>query len=169
MMEIRRARASDAPALAAIAERTFRATFSAGTAAADMDAYCAASYGADIQAREIGDPDLVTWIAESDDELIGFAQWRPVQAIDCVAAERPSELSRIYVDAAWHGRGVAHRLMQEVLTMAADRGADCVWLGVWEQNPKAAAFYRKFGFIVVGEHVFPVGSDMQRDLIMARQ
>lgn len=169
MIEIRRARASDASALARIAERTFRATFSANTPAADMDMYCAATYGVDIQAREIADPALVTWIAESDGALIGFAQWRPLKAIECVVAEHPSELSRIYVDALWHGQGVAQQLMHEVLTMASDRGADCVWLGVWEQNTKAAAFYRKFGFNIVGEHIFPVGSDMQRDLIMARQ
>jgi ribosomal protein S18 acetylase RimI-like enzyme len=43
-----------------------------------------------------------------------------------------------------------------------------VWLGVWERNPKAIAFYKKFGFREVGAHVFPLGSDPQRDVVMAR-
>jgi ribosomal protein S18 acetylase RimI-like enzyme len=58
--------------------------------------------------------------------------------------------------------------MQHVLALASDSGSDVLWLGVWEHNAKAIAFYRKFGFEAVGEHVFAVGSDMQRDLIMAR-
>ena len=43
---------------------------------------------------------------------------------------------------------------------------DVVWLGVWEKNPRAIAFYRKFNFKEVGEHVFALGKDMQRDIIM---
>jgi len=43
-----------------------------------------------------------------------------------------------------------------------------VWLGVWEHNPRAIAFYRKWGFEAVGEHVFVVGTDPQRDLVMTR-
>ena len=133
-----------------------------------MDAHCVASYGADIQAREIDDEGLVTSLAEVDGELAGYTQWRRQQLIACVKAEQPSELSRIYVDARWHGQGVAGQLMQHVMTLALDSGSDVLWLGVWEHNPKAIAFYRKVAFDVIGEHVFAVGSDMQRDLIMAR-
>jgi ribosomal protein S18 acetylase RimI-like enzyme len=46
--------------------------------------------------------------------------------------------------------------------------SDVVWLGVWERNPRAIAFYRKFGFREVGTHVFPLGNDPQRDIVMAR-
>jgi RimJ/RimL family protein N-acetyltransferase len=43
-----------------------------------------------------------------------------------------------------------------------------VWLGVWERNPRAIAFYKKFGFLEVGVHVFPLGFDPQRDIVMSR-
>lgn len=46
--------------------------------------------------------------------------------------------------------------------------ADVVWLGVWEHNPCALAFYRKWQFEVAGEHVFRLGDDPQRDLLMRR-
>lgn len=168
MLLIRLAQAEDARALSILAESTFRATFSTGTTPEDMNAHCAGSYSLDIQAREIADSRLVTSLAEIDGELIGFTQWRADHPIACVSAELPSELSRIYVDARWHGQGVAGQLMENVIARAAADRCDVLWLGVWEHNAKAIAFYRKFGFEIVGDHVFAVGSDMQRDLIMAR-
>ena len=44
-----------------------------------------------------------------------------------------------------------------------------MWLGVWEHNRRALAFYRKRGFKVVGAHIFQVGDDAQNDLLMARK
>lgn len=167
MATIRLAQQADAPALAAIAELTFRDTFGPVTPADDMAMYCAASYGADIQAREIVDPNLVTSLAEIDGVLAGYSQWRRRAAIDCVIAAQPSELSRIYVVREWHGHGVAQELMRGVLSMAMQSACDVLWLGVWEHNIKAQTFYRKFGFETVGEHIFAVGSDPQRDVIMS--
>lgn len=58
-------------------------------------------------------------------------------------------------------------MMSEVLAMVKSDGADCIWLGVWEHNPRAIAFYQKYKFKTVGEHIFQMGDDPQRDLIMA--
>jgi hypothetical protein len=41
-----------------------------------------------------------------------------------------------------------------------------MWLGVWERNARAQVFYRKWDFRTVGEHLFPLGSDLQRDILM---
>jgi ribosomal protein S18 acetylase RimI-like enzyme len=41
-----------------------------------------------------------------------------------------------------------------------------MWLGVWEHNPRAIAFYHKHGFVDVGDHVFLLGEDPQTDIIM---
>jgi ribosomal protein S18 acetylase RimI-like enzyme len=49
------------------------------------------------------------------------------------------------------------------------RGSDVAWLGVWERNPRAIAFYRKMGFAECGEHVFTLGHEPQRDVVMARK
>jgi ribosomal protein S18 acetylase RimI-like enzyme len=48
------------------------------------------------------------------------------------------------------------------------RGSDAVWLGVWEHNPRAISFYRKFGFVEAGEQTFHPGRDPQRDIVMVR-
>ena len=72
------------------------------------------------------------------------------------------------MDASGHGKGVAQRLMNECLTSARDMGARYIWLGVWERNPRAIAFYRKAGFQEIGEQYFQLGSDRQRDIVMGR-
>jgi ribosomal protein S18 acetylase RimI-like enzyme len=165
-IRIRRAVAADAQALAGLAESTFRETFAASNSADDMARHCAASFGPSIQAAEIRDPRIVTLLAEHAGELAGFAQLRLDQAKAGVAAAHPSELHRIYVAAAHHGSGVARRLLDTVLEEARRAGSDYVWLGVWERNPRAMAFYRKAGFMEIGEHEFVLGSDRQRDVVM---
>ena len=78
------------------------------------------------------------------------------------------ELKRFYIDRAWQGAGLAQALMRATLDAAIVSGARTLWLGVWEHNPRAIAFYRKFGFVEVGMHDFMLGRDRQTDLIMAR-
>ena len=44
-----------------------------------------------------------------------------------------------------------------------------MWLDVWEENPRAIAFYTKWRFAVVGRQDFVLGSDVQHDLLMSRR
>lgn len=169
MVVIRPARLSDAASLAAIAEQTFRETFAVDNSPENIDLHCVQKFGARVQGEEISDPRMVTLLAEIAGELAGFAQLRLAHAAPGVKGDRPAELHRLYVSGRWHGRGVADELMRAVDAAAADAGSDCLWLGVWERNPRAIAFYRKCGFSVVGDHVFLLGQDPQRDLIMTAQ
>lgn len=169
MVTIRPAIPADAAFLAAIAERTFRDAFAAENSSSDIDLHCAQYFRPELQSREISDPRLVTLLAEAAGELIGFAQLRLEHAASCVQCEQPSELNRLYVASAWHGRGAAHDLMLAVFDEAARAGSDCIWLGVWEKNARAIAFYRKYGFRVVGDHTFMLGRDRQRDLILVAE
>lgn len=165
---LRQAAAADAGPLALLAEQTFRETFSASNTEQDMDLHCRTSYGETIQAGEIAAPDMLTLLSEADGQLVGFAQLRWGDAPECVVARTPGEIQRLYVARDWHGKGVAQALMRAGLEALRARGADVAWLGVWERNPRAIAFYRKSGFVEVGDHVFTVGSDPQRDIVMAR-
>ena len=169
MIAIRRATLREAAALAELAERTFRAAFAHQNTAEDMDQHCRTSYGESIQAAEIGDRDRTTLVCHELDRLIGYGQLRWGSCPACVVATKPAEIQRLYVDAAWHGKGVAQALMASLLDAAAAGGADAAWLGVWERNPRAIAFYEKSGFARAGEHVFVVGKDRQRDLVLARR
>ena len=166
--QIRRAVAADAAALAALAERTFVEAFGARNRPEDLELHVRTSYGVEIQRGEILDADVATFVVECDGELVAYVQLAQGAVPPGVSGARPIEIRRFYVDAPWHGRGLAQRLMSAALDIAADAAADVIWLGVWEENPRGIAFYRKCGFAVVGAHTFVVGTDPQRDVLMAR-
>jgi ribosomal protein S18 acetylase RimI-like enzyme len=84
-----------------------------------------------------------------------------------IAGLKTAEIARLYADQRWHGRGLGGALMHVCIATARDWGADLLWLGVWERNARAIAFYEKHGFRVIGEQEFQLGADRQRDLVMA--
>ena len=133
-----------------------------------MDLHCQISYSEVIQAGEICNPNMMTLLSEDEERLVGFAQLRWDGAPNCVLAKSPGEIQRLYVANDWQGKGIAQDLMYACIEEMKDHGSDVVWLGVWERNPRAIAFYKKFGFVEVGDHVFPLGRDPQRDIVMAR-
>lgn len=57
-------------------------------------------------------------------------------------------------------------LMRTAEQFASAHGKQTMWLGVWEHNEPAKAFYRAMGFVETGAHTFVLGSDAQTDLIM---
>jgi len=164
---LRRAVTGDAPSLSVLAERTFRDAFGTRNSPENMDLHCARMFGSEIQQREIEDRGLITTIAEAEQRMIGFSQLMRSSAHASVVASRPAEIRRLYVVSEWHGRGVARLLMQDALDTATREGCDVLWLGVWEHNPKAMAFYKKFGLEIVGTNAFMLGQDRQRDLVMS--
>lgn len=169
MTNIRHAEERDAASLAELADRTFRDAFAHLNRAEDIDLHCRNSYRESIQAAEIRDSNRTTLVCHVRDSLIAYGQLRWGSAPPCVVATRPAEIQRLYVDAPWHGKGVAHALMGSLLDTAVAGGADVAWLGVWEKNSRAIAFYAKSGFEIVGDHVFVVGKDPQRDLVLAKR
>ncbi|HEX2060649.1 MAG TPA: GNAT family N-acetyltransferase [Thermoanaerobaculia bacterium] len=160
---IRRATPADAAVLAELGERTFRAAFGAQNRPEDMDAYCARTYGETLQRRELEDANAVTLIVEENGVAVAFAYLRREES-----EFGDIYVSRFYIDAAWHGRGIAQSLMREVEAAARDLGGTKLWLSVWEHNPRAIAFYAKCGFTAEGTQPFLVGSDLQTDYILTR-
>jgi len=164
----RRAELADAAPLAELAERTFRDAFGDSNTSDDMDLHCRSHYSPEIQAAEIANPSCTTIVCEQQGELVGFGQICRSEAPSCVAGAAPAEIQRLYVDRRWHGKGVAQALMSALIDSATAAHADVVWLGVWENNPRAIAFYAKSGFVQVGEQEFLLGRDPQRDLVLSR-
>lgn len=165
---VRPAEVREAPWLAALAERTFRETYSAYNSSNDMERYVTDHFGAARQAAELRDPHRVTLVAEVGEQAAGYAQLGHGDAPPCVTGPAPMEVVRFYVDRPWHGHGVAQMLMAAVIAAACTAGARTLWLGVWERNPRAIAFYRKCGFGDVGTQIFVLGADHQRDRVLAR-
>ena len=167
-ISIRRASHADAELLAHLGERTFSETFAHLNTPEDMDAYLSEAFTPARLAEELSDPASIFWLAEVGGEAAGYAKLHAGEAPPCVAGERPVELVRLYVLRKWLGLGVGQALMQACVDEARAQGRRAMWLGVWEHNERAQAFYRRWGFRRVGEHVFQLGSDAQSDWLMER-
>lgn len=165
-ISVRAGSPDDAELLSRLGAATFYEAFAADNSPEDMTAYLASAFSPELQAAELQSPDTLFLIATSGNETVGYAKLQTSDAPECVGGARPIEVVRFYVDSAWHGRGVSHALMKEAIAHAAGAGHDVVWLGVWEKNARAIAFYQKWGFEVVGSKPFQVGSDLQTDYVM---
>ena len=162
----RRGVPADAGRLAEFAARSFTDTYAAHNTLEDMHAYLSAAYGVAQQTRELTDPAMITMLAELNDDIVGYALLRGGSTPADIPLDAPVEIYRFYVDAAAHGTGLAQRLMAESLMAAQDLGGRHVWLGVWERNARAIAFYMKAGFRDVGTQHFQLGADRQTDRVL---
>jgi ribosomal protein S18 acetylase RimI-like enzyme len=166
---IRPATPADAGVLAALAAEAFTDTFGADNAPGDMAAYLATAFGESIQRAEIVDPRNTVLLAERGGDMIGYAMLREGDAPRDVGDADAIEIARLYSFTRWIGSGVGATLMQRCLDEAAARGRRTIWLGVWEHNARAIAFYRRWGFADMGSHPFQLGTDLQTDRVMARR
>lgn len=165
-IEISRGKIEDAAALATFAAHTFEATYAAHNKPEDMQDHLSSNFGVEQQTAELVDPNTATILVRSGGALVAYAQVRKHPPPDCVPDSTAIELHRFYLDRKAHGTGLALALMQEVREAARDLGGRHVWLGVWEQNPRAIAFYKKAKFIDVGGQIFMVGPDEQQDRVL---
>jgi ribosomal protein S18 acetylase RimI-like enzyme len=167
-IHIRYASAADNHLLAEMAARTFFDSFAADNDPQDMAAYIAASFSPQKQAEELADPLSKFLIAEIDAQVVGYTRLKFGPAPSVIKGQNRVEIARIYAEKEWIGRGVGPQLMQACLDEAIKESCDVIWLDVWELNPRAIAFYRKWGFEIVGRQSFQLGSDIQNDLLMSR-
>jgi len=169
---IRRGQPDDAQALATLAARTFYDTFVGTAEAADITAYLQASCSLKQLQTELAAASSLFFLAfagnDGAGEPLGYAKLRTGTSEPSVGDRNSIELEKLYADKPAIGHGVGSRLMQTCLDEAIARGHTTLWLGVWENNLRAIAFYQRWGFETVGSHIFTVGSDDQTDLIMQR-
>lgn len=161
------AQVTDAARLAEFGARTFFEAFAADNSEADMRQHLASAWSPEKQLAELRNPDIDTLVCtDGAGQWLGFAQLRAGKLSEGVPCEGSMELWRFYVDKPCQGKGVAADLMAAAKQRARARGATTMWLGVWERNERAKAFYGKHGFTRVGSHVFVVGSDPQTDHVL---
>lgn len=163
----RDATVADAAALAAIGERTFVATFGHLYSPANLAAFlahhtpdhwaAALAGGAAARLAEAGDDD--------GGEAIGYARIGPLTFAVDTAGRTGMQLYQLYVDAGWHGSGVAAALLDWAIATAQVRGAVDLWLSVFVDNPRARRFYARRGFVEVMPYTFMVGDHADDDII----
>ena len=166
---LRAAALADAPALSDLAVRAFRETFEANYAPEDLEAFLASAYALPKIARELADVSYNCFVAEREGAMTGYALLHDGAVEACVRGPEPVELERIYVLRDALGAGLGQALLDRCEARALELGKRTLWLGVWEHNDRAQAFYRRNGFAEVGDHRFRVGSVEDRDLIFEKR
>jgi GNAT superfamily N-acetyltransferase len=165
--QVRAATAADAAALAEFAARAFADAYGPSNDPADTALHVARTYGERQQAAEIATAHCL--LAVDDGAIVGYALVCVGSAHADIATPAPSEVRRFYVDQNYHGQGVASALMEAAASHSRAAGAEALWLTVWEESPRARAFYAKAGFRDVGSTSFLLGGSAQTDRLLVRR
>ncbi|KWV91217.1 GNAT family N-acetyltransferase [Erythrobacter sp. YT30] len=152
--------------LAQIGRKTFEQAFGSGNDPLEFAAYLEEAFDPEQLSRELSNPETRFFFAKVDDKIVGYLKTNHGDAQTERIEGQTLEIERIYVDAHAHGSGVGKALFNHAKEEAKACGKDAIWLGVWEENPKAIEFYSRQGFRVFGEHEFRIGNDVQRDILM---
>jgi GNAT superfamily N-acetyltransferase len=166
LLTIRKADDSDAEILAELGRRTFYETFADSNKAEDMDDYLNTAFALDRIVGELRQQATTFLIADKQTQPVGFAKLEICRPPECVTGPSPVRLHKLYVAGEAIGTGVGAALMRFGIDWARAACHECMWLGVWEHNLRARAFYQRWGFRAVGTETFRLGSDDQVDLLM---
>lgn len=156
------------PALQAISRDTFYEAFAALNTPTDMAKYLNDNFNPQKLTTELTNPHSHFFIAWHGTEPIGYLKLNLGPAQTDLHDDAALELERIYVKSAWHGRQVAQQLYRTAEDVARTHGKAYIWLGVWEHNARAIAFYTRLGYTAFSSHIFMLGHDPQTDILMKK-
>lgn len=160
---------ADAALVADLSRRTFYDSFARYNTEENMRLFLEEQFPRERQMAEVGAPGRIFLLAYVEDEPAGYASMRESEPPPGLEGANAIEIVQLYSDQKMIGKGVGPALMQACLDAARQRGREWVWLGVWEHNHRAQAFYQKWGFERFGEHIFFVGLDAQTDWWMRKK
>lgn len=149
-----------------IGKRTFFETFAAANTEENMKQYLEDGFSKVKLISELENPDAVFFFAELGTEVIGYLKVNFGASQTELKDSSGLEIERIYVSKEYHGKKVGQLLYEKAIAVAREKKAEYVWLGVWEENPRAIQFYTKNGFVPFDTHVFKLGDDEQTDIMM---
>ncbi len=152
--------------LQAIGKQTFFETFADGNTEENMQKYLEEGFTVDKLTAELTNPDSEFYFAKLDDKVIGYLKVNFGSAQTELKDNKSLEIERIYVLKEFHGKKVGQILYDTAFDIAKQIKADYLWLGVWEENPRAISFYKKNGFVEFDKHIFVLGDDEQTDIMM---
>ncbi|MDF2188910.1 GNAT family N-acetyltransferase [Paraflavitalea sp. CAU 1676] len=166
---IRLADVSEAGLIADLSRQTFYDTFAEYNTPENMDKFMQEQFSREKLMAELYDPNSIFLLAWVDGEPAGYARLREASNPTELGDLASIEIARIYAHSKVIGRGVGSALMEHCIDVARRMNKALIWLGVWEHNGRAIAFYEKWGFTKFGEHIFALGDDPQTDWLMKKE
>lgn len=166
---IRVATKADLPAILEVAIASYEDTFAAFNTRENMDAFYAENYTLARFTSEFDEPNSILFVACRNNQVVGFVRLRASYEADKHLNGSAIELQRLYIHPGHQGIRAGALLMQRAMEYAIAQQFEWIWLGVWEKNFKAQAFYAKHGFVRFSQHVFQMGDDPQIDWLLKRK
>ena len=164
--EIKKVTINDIIQLQKIGKNTFFETFSAANTEENMKRYLDEEFSVKKLTDELNDQFAEFYFATLDNKIIGYLKLNFGQSQTELKDDKAIEIERIYVLKEFHGKKVGQLLYDKAIQISRQKNADYVWLGVWEENPRAINFYKKNGFVEFDKHLFKLGDDEQTDIMM---
>lgn len=153
--------------LSQVASQIFRDTFLPTNKAKPVHDYVETYLNPDTLELTLMDANYKTLGVFNHSKMIGYVQM--LLNTKETYEGTPLELKRFYLLQEYQGQGIAREMMDACYGIAKEWGYKKFWLGVWEQNHRAQAFYKKCGFRKVGVHVFDMGGELQSDDILLKE
>ncbi|EHD13825.1 protease synthase and sporulation negative regulatory protein PAI 1 [Commensalibacter intestini A911] len=151
-----------------IARQSFYETFAEVNSKEDMDAYLMNNLSLEQLKKEMDEPLSAFYMAKLDQVYVGYLKVNLGHAQHEFKEDNALEIERVYVLQKFHRKKVGQALYAHAFSIAKEKEVDYVWLGVWEHNYKAMAFYKKNGFVPFSQHEFVLGTDHQIDILMKK-
>ena len=165
-ISIIKAELHDIEKLQKIGRQTFFETFSESNSEENMQKYLDEGFSIEKLTTELTDTNAEFYFAVLDEEVIGYLKLNFGDSQTELKDNKALEIERIYVSKEFHGKSVGQLLYDKAIEVAKQKNVNYVWLGVWEENPRAISFYKKNGFVEFDKHIFKLGNDEQIDIMM---
>lgn len=161
---------NDIPELQFIGRKTFIETFSWGNTNENMQAYLNKAFSEKQLKIEINNENSEWYFAKIENEIVAYMKINVGSAQTELHQDTTGlEIERIYVLEEFQRKKIGQYLLNRAFDIAKKKKLNYLWLGVWEKNPKAIAFYKKNNFVHFDKHTFKVGKDNQTDLLMKKE
>ena len=168
IIEVSTATVDESLDIASFSQKSFYDSFSEQNSKENMDKFMV-NFSVDVLSAEVTSGFHTFFVARKDGIIVGYAKLSNFNNKEEGVVENAIELARIYVDQEVLGHGIGGMLMKKGLEFAKEQCFDEIWLGVWEHNYIAQAFYKKWGFERFSEHIFMLGDDPQNDWLLKRK
>jgi len=160
---------TEAELIAELSRQTFYDSFEMYNTKENMDKFMNGQFTKEALMAEVGAAGNIFLLAYLTGEALGYARMRKTDNPPELGNVSAIEIARIYAVQKAIGKGVGKLLIERCIEIAKEKNEELIWLGVWEHNPRAIAFYIKWGFEKFGKHLFMLGDDPQTDLLMKKE
>lgn len=151
-----------------ISIKTYRDTFEDSNSEALMLQYFSEAMTPEKLQQELNTVGSHFYFIYLDEQLAGFLKVNEDDAQSDDVANNSLEVERFYICKQYLRNGLGKKLMAFAYNLAKQSNKSSLWLGVWQGNVSALAFYKALGFYHIGEHPFDMGGDIQTDLLLKK-